>query len=70
MRDHQIIKNMFGSYFLKSFLIMVFENTENIIFVFFKNYSCFLNVTFLCFSYFSEIYIYIYIYMETSFPYF
>ena len=37
---------MFDSYFLKLFLKIVFENTEKIIFVFFKNRSSFLNLVF------------------------
>ena len=37
---------MFGSCFLKLFFIIVFENIDNTILVFFENYSYFLNLVF------------------------
>ena len=39
----------FGSYFLKLFFRTVLENIENIILVFFKNYSYYLNLVFFVF---------------------
>ena len=40
---------MFVSYFFKIFLRIIFENTENTIFVLFENFSCFLNLIFSVF---------------------
>ena len=46
----QTLRALFGSYFLKLFLIAVFKNRENTVFVFFKNHSCYLNLIFYVFS--------------------
>ena len=46
---------MFGSCFSKLLLRLAFENTENIILIFFENCFCYLNLVFyvfLCFCYF------------------
>ena len=40
---------MFVSYFLKLFLITLFENTDNTILVLSKNLSCYLNIMFSVF---------------------
>ena len=40
---------MFGFCFLKLFFIVVFENIENTILVFFENYSCFMSFVFFGF---------------------
>ena len=45
---------MFDSCFLKLFLKIVFENIENIIFVFSKNYYYYLNLVFYVLSIFFE----------------
>ena len=45
---------MFDSCFLKLFLKIVFKNIENIIFVFSKNYYCYLNLVFDVLSIFFE----------------
>ena len=42
-------KGLFGSCFLKLFLRAVFENTENIILMFFENCSYYLNLVFFIF---------------------
>ena len=40
---------LFGSYFLKLFLIIVFENIKNVILMFFENCFCYLNLVFSVF---------------------
>ena len=47
--------DMFGSYFLKPFLIIFFENIENTILMFFENCSCYLKLVFFVSSLFFRI---------------
>ena len=48
IRKREII-GLFGSYFLKLFLRIVFENIKKNILILFKNSSCYMNLLFFMF---------------------